>query len=72
MTYLFFRLLNAAEKECEFVKHGFCKVPAGIIRIQAILIFFEECIEDSKCARTKSVVPFTDTLIHLGCHKMKA
>jgi hypothetical protein len=65
MTYFFSRVLNRAEKKCEPVKQGVGKLLAIIIRFEVILGFFEECIDDSKCARTKSAVPFADTLIRL-------
>lgn len=68
MTYLFLRfcLLNAAEKEGKLVKQGLRIVLAVIIRFKLIVVRFEECIDDSKCSRTKSAVPFADTLIYLG------
>lgn len=65
MTHLFFWLLNTAEKESEIIQQGLCEVPAAIIRIKAIGLVFEECIYNSECSRTKSAVPFADTLIHL-------
>ena len=66
MTYLLFRLLNAAKEERKLVKQGLRKVLAAIIRIKVIGLSLEECIDDGKCSQTKSTVPFTDTLIHLG------
>lgn len=68
--FLFFRLLNAAKKECEVVEQGPRKGLAAIIRIKVISVCFEECIDDSKCGWTKSAVPFTDTLIRLGHVKL--
>jgi hypothetical protein len=47
--FLFFRLLNAAKKECEVVEQGPRKGLAAIIRIKVISVCFEECIDDSKC-----------------------
>jgi hypothetical protein len=67
MTYLFFRLLNGAEKECEFIKQGLHEVLATIIRIEVVGVCIEECINDSKCGRAESAVPFAYTLICLGC-----
>ena len=62
----FFRLLNRAEKECEAVNQGYGKLLAGIIQIEVIGIIFEECIDNSKCNRTKSAMPFAGTLICQG------
>jgi hypothetical protein len=65
MTDLFFCLLNVAEEECKILKHRLRKVLASVIRIKFIGVCFKKCIDNSKRARTKSVMPFADALIHL-------
>ena len=64
----FFRLLNAAKKKRKFTKHGLRKFLATIIIWFEVIggVRFEERINNRKCGRAESAVPFAHTLICLG------